>query len=153
MRNSARSPGFTLVELVVVITLLGLLAAFALPRFADLKGSARDASLQGMVGSMRSAATLAHATSVSQGLGPTDPVQMEGQSIAMLGAYPDAVGMTDAVELTLGDQFQIQYFGNSAFIVYATGVPGWTSCGFAYVRAFPPTIPYPRYLGPFTSNC
>ena len=153
MRYSRDSQGFTLIELVTVIALLAVLAAFAIPRFADLRSSARDASLQGMVGSMKSAAALAHAVSLTQGLGSNDPIQMDGQAIPMVGAYPDAQGMADAVQFILADEFQIQFFGNSAFIVYATGTPGWTSCGFAYIRAFPPSIPVPRYLGPLTSNC
>jgi MSHA pilin protein MshA len=153
MRDSNHSLGFTIIELVTVIVILATIAAFAVPRFADLQSSAREAALKDMVGSMRSAAMLTHSVSLTQGLGPNDPIQMEGQAIAMVGAYPDAQGMADAVQLTLGDKFQIQLFGNSAFIVYATGAPGWTSCGFAYIRAFPPAAPVPRYLGPFTPNC
>ncbi len=153
MRNSNHSQGFTLIELVTVITLLAILAAFAIPRFADLRSSARDAQLKSMVGSMKSAATLAHSVSLTQGLGSNDPIQMEGQAIAMVGAYPDAQGMALAAQLVLGDEFQLQNFGNTAFIVYATGTPGWTSCGFAYIRAFPPAIPVPRYLGPNNANC
>ena len=38
--------GFTLIELVVVITILGILAAFAVPRFASLEGQARLAATQ-----------------------------------------------------------------------------------------------------------
>ncbi|MGI9204421.1 MAG: type II secretion system protein [Woeseiaceae bacterium] len=145
--------GFTMIELVTVIVILAIIAAFAVPKFADLRSSARQTTLQGMVGSMKSAATIAHSVSLTQGLGANDPIQMQGQAIAMVGAYPDAQGMAEAVQLTLGDDFQIQYFSNTAFIVYATGAPGWTSCGFAYIRAFPPSIPVPRYLGPFTANC
>ena len=153
MGNSRRSLGFTMIELVLVITILGIIAAFAVPRFADLRSSARDAALEGMVGGLRSAAALAHSVSITQGLAPNDPVQMEGQAISMVAAYPDAQGMADAAQLTLGNDFQIQFFGNAAFIVYATGTPGWTSCGFAYVRAFPPAFPVPRYLGPNSTNC
>jgi len=142
-----------MIELVTVIVLLAIIAAFAVPRFADLRRSARETTLQGMVGSMRSAATLAHSASLTQGLGANDAVQLQGQSIAMVGAYPDAQGMAEAVRFTLGDEFQIQFFSNTAFIVYATGSPGWTSCGFAYVRAFPPSVSVPRYFGPFTTNC
>ena len=142
-----------MIELVSVVTILGIIAAFAVPRFADLRSSAREATLQSMVGSMRSAATLAHSLSLTRGLGPNDPIQMEGQAIAMVGAYPDAQGMADAAQFAIGDEFQIQFFSNTAFIVYATGAPGWTSCGFAYIRAFPPAIPVPRYFGPFTPNC
>lgn len=153
MKTTRRSAGFTLIELVLVITILGVLAAFAIPRFADLKSSARGAALEGMVGSIRGAAALAHSVNLTQSLAPNDPVQMEGQAISMIAAYPDAQGAALASQLTLGDEFQIQFFGNAAFIVYATGTPGWTTCGFAYVRAFPPAFPVPRYLGPNKTNC
>ena len=153
MRIIRRTKGFTLIEVVLVITILGVLAAFAVPRFADLKSGARAAALDGMVGSIRGGAAMAHALTLAQGLGPNDPVQMEGQAIPMIAGYPDATGAALAAGLILGDEFQIQFFGNAAFIVYATGTPGWTSCGFAYIRAFPPAFPVPRYLGPNSVNC
>ena len=59
--------GFTLIELVVVVTILGILAAFAVPRFASLEGQARLASTQALAGSVRSGASLAHALWLAQG--------------------------------------------------------------------------------------
>ena len=57
--KSHQSRGFTLIELVVVITILGILAAFAIPKFIALDTQARVATINGLAGSVKSAAALA----------------------------------------------------------------------------------------------
>ena len=84
-----KEKGFTLIELVMVIVILGILAAFALPRFADLGGDARQAALEGARGSIKSASAIAHSAFLASG---NNPVSLESTDITLVEGYPQANG-------------------------------------------------------------
>ena len=83
-----KQQGFTLIELVMVIVVLGVLAAFAVPRFADITTDARVATVNAVAGSIRSASALAHATSLAQSRSSGASISMEGTQVTMINFYP-----------------------------------------------------------------
>jgi MSHA pilin protein MshA len=125
-----RHQGFTLIELVVVITILGILAAFAIPRFASLETEARIGVIQGLAGGVRSSAALAHSLWLTQNAPAT--VIIEGAVVNMTNGYPVAADIDDTLADYTGFDFS-SAGGSATFTRPAAPTPA--NCSVTYSDA------------------
>lgn len=134
-----KQSGFTLIELVIVIIVLGILAATAAPKFIDLQSDARESALSGVKAAMEGGATLTYSKAAIAGLenasGATSVDIGNNTSISILNGYPTAQedngndGIWGAIDLSTGD-WTSAAVGTTGLQVFASG--GQATCSVTY---------------------
>lgn len=126
-----KEKGFTLVELMIVVAIIGILAAVAVPRFGDILNRARESSVKGNLSSIRSAVTIYYGR--NEGEAPTvledalvDDFIREIPSVSRLSTYETAAGSDGDLHSTLS------WDANSVVAVSKTAADGDTNTGWAY---------------------
>ncbi|WP_275665279.1 type II secretion system protein [Vibrio sp. Isolate22] len=129
-----RQGGFTLIELVVVIVILGILAVTAAPRFLNLQDDARTSSLEGLKGAMAGAAGIVYGKAAIDGLEAISSGRAvsgaNGNNINVVYGYPEATsaGIGNAVSGLAEDWTVI----SSATGAIAYGFDNNTTCFVTY---------------------
>jgi MSHA pilin protein MshA len=136
--NMNKQQGFTLIELIVVIVILGILAATALPRFISVQTEARIASVNGLAGGLRSAVSLVEAKYMMNGNNAATTVNMSDGTVVTVSAgsgvpAATAPGIGNAMQTGNAgtiDGYTINYGANPATFWPTNG--GSANCGLTY---------------------
>lgn len=88
-----RNAGFTLIELIIVIVILGILAVTAAPKFINLQNDARASTVNGLKGAVQAAASMTYSKAIIAGQDKStgqSTFTINGSNIALTNGYPSA---------------------------------------------------------------
>lgn len=151
-----RQGGFTLIELVVVIVILGILAVTAAPRFLNLQDDARNATLEGLAGAIQGAAGIVYGKAAIAGLESTSgAVSVGAGTIETLNGYPAATSVAiAAIVQGIGPNDDFRFIKDvTAGSVLTFGIPNYTTQCVKYTAATGPNAPAKVEIETTSANC
>ena len=148
-----RSAGFTLIELVIVIVILGILAVTAAPKFLNLQGDARQSTLSGMKAAMESSSSLVYSKAVIQGNEGKNPgsTNIGSATVTTVYGYPQATSteLTKVLDISTND-WEWGTAASGAITLFPAGVSAsFPNC---YVKYSQPTTSGTRPTIALASN-
>jgi MSHA pilin protein MshA len=137
--RAPRCKGVSQVELVVIITMIGIVAAFAVPRFTHLQNDVRASEVVALSADLRRAAETAHTQFVRSGMTPQS-VAVEGKQIRLKNGYPDASTFGIQRAMLNSDDFRAEAATDSVTYSKHDAVDA-AACGVTYMASPAPAKP------------
>ena len=139
-----KQQGFTLIELIVVIVILGVLAVTAAPRFLDVQKDARYSTLTGLEGAISSANSMAYGGAAINGDEgkTTATIKMGGNTVNLV--YGSLAATTANLNAAIGfvaSDWEVDSTTAGTLVIWPNGQANTSSCKLTYVQATSTTVP------------